>query len=120
MAPSRIEARLLAALAGIALAFCVAGVDGLVANSVVERARALRPHGARRDAGADGNNAAAAGVGLTLCGTAIGPCCRCSSRPHAPDGVRLTVNDPLMLLAAAESCAAACAAAIVPAWRRSG
>ena len=73
MTPSRVQALLLAALAGIALALCVAGVYGLVANSVVERRREL---GVRMALGATPaqtvKTAAAAGVGLTLCGTALG------------------------------------------------
>jgi predicted permease len=120
MAPSRIQALLLTALAGIALALCVAGVYGLVANSVVERRREL---GVRMALGATPaqtvKTAAAAGVGLTLCGTAVGMLLSLLAAGLMRQMVfGVPVNDPLTLLAAAGIVVlTACAAAIVPALR---
>jgi predicted permease len=120
MTPERIEALLLAALAGIALTLCVAGVYGVVDNSVVERRREL---GVRMALGATPlqtlKTAAAAGIGLTLCGTVIGLVLSLlvtSLMRQMVFGV--PVNDPLTLAAAAGIVVlTGSAAAIIPALR---
>jgi predicted permease len=120
MTPSRIQAWLLAALAAIALTLCVAGVYGMVANSVVERRREL---GVRMALGATPlqtlKTAAAGGVGLTLCGTAIGLSLSLLATGLMRQMVfGMPVNDPLTLTAAAGLVVlAASAGAIVPALR---
>jgi len=120
MATSRIQALLLAALAGVALTLCVAGVYGVVANSVVERRREL---GVRMALGATPlqtlTTAAAGGVGLAVCGTAVG---LLLSLPVTGIMRQLvfdvSVNDPLTLAVAAGIVVmAASSAAIVPALR---
>jgi predicted permease len=120
MTPSRIQALLLAALAGIALALCVAGVYGVVANSVVERRREL---GVRMALGATPmqtvRTAAAAGIGLAACGTVVGLLLALLVTAVMRQMVfGLPVDDPLTLFAAAGTVAlAASAAAIIPALR---
>jgi ABC-type antimicrobial peptide transport system permease subunit len=120
MTTSRVQALLLAALAGIALTLCVAGVYGVVANAVVERRREL---GVRMALGATPlqtlKTAAADGVGLAVCGTAIGV-----GLSLLVSGVMrqlvfgMPVNDPVTLgVAAGIVVLAASAAAIVPALR---
>jgi putative ABC transport system permease protein len=120
MATSRVQALLLAALAGVALTLCVAGVYGVVANSVVERRREL---GVRMALGATPlqtlATAAAGGVGLAVCGTAVG---LLLSLPVTGIMRQLvfdvSVNDPLTLAVAAGIVVmAASSAAIVPALR---
>jgi hypothetical protein len=120
MATSRVQALLLAALAGVALTLCVAGVYGVVANSVVERRREL---GVRMALGATPlqtlTTAAAGGVGLAVCGTAVG---LLLSLPVTGIMRQLvfdvSVNDPLTLAVAAGIVVmAASSAAIVPALR---
>jgi predicted permease len=120
MTPSRIQAWLLGGLAGIAMTLCVAGVYGLVANSVVERRREL---GVRMALGATPmqtvKTAAAAGVGLALCGTVVGLLLALLvTRVMRQMVFGLAVNDPLTLIAAAGTVAlTASAAAVVPALR---
>ena len=120
MTPSRLQARLLAALAGIALTLCVAGVYGLVANSVVERRREL---GVRMALGATPlqavRTAAATGIGLAVCGTVVGLLLALlATRVPGQMVYGLPVNDPLTLFVAAGTVAlTASAAAIIPALR---
>jgi hypothetical protein len=120
MTTSRVQASLLMALAGIALTLCVAGVYGVVANSVVERRREL---GVRMALGATPwqtlKTAATGGIGLALSGTALG-----LGLSLLVTGVMrqmvfgMPVNDPLTLTAACGIVAlTASAAAIVPALR---
>jgi predicted permease len=120
MATSRVQAFLLIALAGIALTLCVAGVYGVVANSVVERRREL---GVRMALGATPmqtlKTAAAAGIGLAVCGTAVG-----LGLSLLVSGVMrqmvfgTPVNDPLTLVVSAGIVVlTASTAAIVPALR---
>jgi predicted permease len=120
MTTSRVQAFLLMALAGIALTLCVAGVYGVVANSVVERRREL---GVRMALGATPwqtlQTAAAAGVGLAVCGTAIGLLLSLLVTGILRQVVfGVPVNDPLTLaVAGGIVVVAASAAAIVPALR---
>jgi len=120
MTTSRVQAFLLIALAGIALALCVAGVYGVVANSVVERRREL---GVRMALGATPwqtlKTAAAAGIGLAVCGTAVGLLLSLLVAGVMRQLVfGLSVNDPLTLAAAAGVVVVtASAAAIIPALR---
>jgi predicted permease len=120
MATTRIQAVLLGALAAIALGLCVAGVYGLVANSVVERRREL---GVRIALGSSPlqtlKTAAAGGVGLAACGTAVGLVLSVFvTRVMRQMVFEIPVNDPLTLAAAA-ACVivTASAAAVVPALR---
>jgi predicted permease len=116
----RVLAWLLTALAGIALTLCVVGVSGLVANTVVERRREL---GIRIALGSKPlqtvKTAAAAGVGLALCGTAVGLVLSFMvSRVMRQVVYGTAVNDPVtMTAAAAIVVVAAGTAAVLPAWR---
>jgi predicted permease len=116
----RILAWLLAALAAIALTLCGVGVYGLVANSVVERRREL---GVRMALGATSldtlKTAAAAGIGLTVCGAIAGLLLSLLVTGVMRQVVfGVAVNDPLTMAAAAFIVViTAAAAAIVPALR---
>ena len=116
----RVLAWLLTALAGIALTLCVVGVYGLVANAVVERRREL---GIRIALGSRPlqtlKTAAAAGIGLALCGTAVGlGLSLMVSRVMRQVVFGTAVNDPVTMMAAAGIVVvAAGTAAILPAWR---
>ena len=116
----RVLALLLVALAAIALALCVVGVYGLVANAVVERRREL---GVRMALGSTPlqtvRTAASAAIGLAVCGTVIG-----LVLSFVVSGIMrqlvfgTAATDPLTMLAAAGIViAAASAAALLPAWR---
>jgi predicted permease len=120
MATPRMQAVLLGALAGIALALCIAGVYGVVANGVVERRREL---GIRVALGATPartlQTAVAGGIGLALGGAAIGVGLAFAvTRVMRQMVYGVPVNDPLTLIAAAVLVVVtASAAAIVPALR---
>jgi predicted permease len=116
----RVLAWLLTALAGIALTLCAVGVYGLVANAVVERRREL---GIRIALGSRPlqtlKTAAAAGIGLAVCGTAVGLVLSLLvSRVMRQVVFGTALNDPVtMMVAAGIVVVAGCAAALVPAWR---
>jgi ABC-type antimicrobial peptide transport system permease subunit len=120
MATPRIQALLLAALAGIALTLCVVGVYGLVANSVVERQREL---GVRIALGATRlqtlKTTAATGIGLAVCGTAAGLLISLLvARVMRQMVFGVPLNDPLTLTASAAIVVfTASAAAVLPALR---
>jgi predicted permease len=120
MTTPRIQALLLAALAGIALTLCVVGVYGLVANSVVERQREL---GVRIALGATRlqtlRTIAATGIGLAVCGTAVGLLISLLvARVIRQMVFGVPVNDPLTLIASATIVVfTASAAAVLPALR---
>ncbi len=120
MAAPRTLAWLVGGLAGIALLLCLAGVYGLVANTVAARRREL---GVRMALGATRFDtlkvAAAGGVGLALAGTAIGVLLSLpATRVMRQVVFGLSVDDPLTLVVAAGLVVlTACVAAILPAWR---
>jgi predicted lysophospholipase L1 biosynthesis ABC-type transport system permease subunit len=120
MTTSRVQTFLLAALAGIALTLCLVGVYGLVAHSVVERRREL---GVRIALGATRlqtlKTTAATGVGLAVCGTALGLLISLIvARVMRQMIFGVPVNDPLTLtVSAAIVVFTASAAAVLPALR---
>src|SRR5262249_20936224 len=120
IATPRLLAWLLAALAAIALTLCAAGVYGLVANTVVERRREL---GVRMALGATWldtlKTAAAASVGLTVCGAITGLLLSLPINGLMRQIVYgVTVNDPVTMgVAAGIVVLTSVAAAVVPALR---
>jgi predicted permease len=120
MTTSRVQALLLASLAAIALTLCIAGVYGVVANSVVERRREF---GVRIALGATPiqtlKTAASAGIVLAVCGAAAGVALSLVvTRVMRQLIVGVGVNDPFTIVAAvAVVVLTASAAAILPALR---